>query len=156
MSKKILGVLLSFILCAVPAVTAAKTYTKIEVLNMYYQTKLSTGYVLDSHTCDFDMETSDLQFYIASAYSDGTIDNAYIKYLGHKYKNLTGKIKSKNKKYYQISLNSAADQSTAEYGKMKFKLNIKKTDPAALSHGTVKVTRADSDDFAACSSEAHY
>src|SRR3989338_802496 len=138
MKKLLLAVLLSSV--ALPA--AAKTYTKVEVLEMYAGSKLSSGYTIDNHTCDFDFETSDMVFYIYSAYTDGTIDGAWIKYLDHKYKNLTGLIKSKNKKYYQIVLRSDEGESSNEYGRMIFKMNIKKKDPD-IGHGTVSAKRTD-------------
>lgn len=156
MSKKIIAAFMTVLFSALPIVTSAKTYTKVEVLNMYYQLKLSTSYDLNSHTCDFDFSTTDLQFYIASAYDDGSIDDAWIRYLDHKYKNLTGEIKSKNKKYYQITLRSDSDQLTGEFGRLVFKLNIKKKDPTATSHGNVKVTRNASNNFSACSSKATF
>jgi len=134
---------------------SARTYTKIEVLELYSGDKLSSGYTIDKHTCDFDMETSDMVFYIYSAYTDGTIDGAWIKYLGHKYTNLTGLIKSKNKKFYQIVLKSDAGESSNEYGRMTFKLNIKKKNPD-VGHGTVAVKRKATDNFAACVSQSLY
>lgn len=146
----------TLLLGAVPYFASAKTYTKIEVLNIYYRVKLSTGYDLNSHTCDFDFSTSDLEVYIANAYDNGLIDDAWVRYLDHKYKNLTGEIKSKNKKYYQITLSSNSNQATSEYGRMVFKFDIKKKNPYATAHGNAKVKRQASNNFEACSSKATF
>lgn len=134
---------------------SAKTYTKVEVLEMYAGSKLTSGYVIASHTCDFDFKTVDMVFYIYSAYTDGTIDGAWVKYLGHKYQNLNGLIKSKNKKFYQIVLRSDAGEAGNEFGRMIFKMNIKKKKPD-IGHGTVQVKRTASDNYSACSSKSTF
>lgn len=139
-----------------PVVASARTYTKVEVLEIYAGSELSTGYELNNHDCDYDFSTSDLLIKIQGAFTDGTIDKAYVDYLDHKYKNLTGDIHSKNKKYYQILLQSSDDTLTSEFGQVTFTMNIKKKKPYATAHGTVKVKRSASDDYEACSSKATY
>ncbi|MBI4407232.1 MAG: hypothetical protein HY565_01915 [Candidatus Kerfeldbacteria bacterium] len=153
--QKLIAVTTLTAVTLLPVVASARTYTKVEVLEIY-GAELSTGYELNNHNCDYDFVTSDLVIDIKSAFTDGTIDNAYIRYLGHKYKNLTGDIHSKNKKYYQILLQSADDTLTSEYGQLTFTLNIKKKNPYATSHGKAKVKRSASDDYEACSSKATF
>lgn len=154
--QKLIAVTTLAAVTVLPVVASARTYTKLEVLEIYAGSELSGNYEVNNHDCEYDFSTTKLLVKIQGAFTDGTIDQAYVRYLDHKYKNLTGDIHSKNKKYYQVSLQSSADTLTAEFGQVKFTMNIKKKKPYATVHGTVKVKRSASDDYEACSSKATY
>lgn len=139
-----------------PTVTQAKVYTKVEVLEILLNTYYLESYDIGSLDCDFDFDTSDHKLVVNIAYSDGYIEDASVKYLGHKYTGLTGWLTKKNDTYYLLTLKGPKSAANKEYGRITYKAKIKRNDPYGDMKGTISLKRSETDSFSACSAQSSF
>ncbi|MEK7540541.1 MAG: hypothetical protein AAB558_04820 [Patescibacteria group bacterium] len=140
----------------VPSIALAKIYTKVEVLEILLNNFYTEGYDIETLDCDFDFSTSDLKLALNSAYSDGYVEDAQVRYLGHKYTGLTGWLTKKDDTYYLLTLKGPKSAGEKEYGRITFKAKIKRRNPYGDMKGTITVKRTDSNSFSACSAKSSF
>lgn len=138
-----------------PSTALAKIYTKVETLDYLLNYFIYNSYDL-TNDCDFDYSLDELRLAVNSAYTDGTVDDATVRFLGHKYKGLTGALTKKNDTYYLLTLKSPKSALNKEYGRLVYKAKIKRRDIEATYHGTITIRRNETSNYSECSADSSF
>lgn len=156
--KKIASVMASAVFATsllLPSIASAKVYTKVETLEYLLNYFVYNSYDLTTD-CDFDYSLDELRLAVNSAYTDGSVDDATVRFLGHKYKGLTGELTKKNDTYYLLTLKGPKSALNKEYGRITYKAKIKRRAIEDIYHGTVTIKRNQSSNFSACSADSTF
>lgn len=155
-TSRIIFVLILGTVFVIPSFVLAKVYTKSEVMAILEDTYYQEEYAIETLDCDFDFSTSDMKQWVYSSIDNSTIDDAAVRYLGHKYAGLTGTLTKKNDTYYLLTLTGPKSALNKEYGRITFKGKIKRNDPYGDMKGTITVKRSETDDFSACTAKSSF